>query len=121
MLNLIMRKLRESKGLTQKEVSNILNISDARYNQYETGKRTPDHGILKELAAFYGCSLDYLLGNSNSLRADLSDPLFVSEETETIKKAYENLKVKISTDKDLSAGDKETLIGLIDVSLSRIK
>ena len=42
-----------------------MNLSDARYNQYETGKRSPDFEILTEIANFYGVTTDYLLSVSD--------------------------------------------------------
>lgn len=60
-----LRLLRQEKELTQKELANIFSISDARYNQYETGRRTPDYMLLNHFADYFGVSLDYLLGRTN--------------------------------------------------------
>lgn len=62
MLNSRLRMLREKTGLTQKEFANKFNMSDARYNHYETGKREPDYETLKIFADFFGVSTDFLLG-----------------------------------------------------------
>lgn len=60
-----LRLLREEKGFTQKELGEIFNLSDSRYNQYETGKRQPDLHLLIEFAKYHDVSLDYLTGVSN--------------------------------------------------------
>lgn len=65
MLNKRLKELRIQRSLTQKEVANIFNMSNARYNQYETGKRTPDYETLNTFADFYNVSVDYLLGRTN--------------------------------------------------------
>ena len=37
-----LRHLRKKHGLTQRDLSGMLNISRQAYSNYETGKRTPD-------------------------------------------------------------------------------
>jgi len=60
-----LRILREEIGLTQKELAEKMNIAKTTYNNYETGKREPDKETLKRFAAFFDCSIDYLLGFSD--------------------------------------------------------
>lgn len=60
-----LRKLRESNGLSQKEVAHKLNISPSVVSGYETGERTPSTENLLALSYLYKCSTDYLLGKSN--------------------------------------------------------
>ena len=55
-----LKELRKSKGITQQEIANILNISQQSYNGYETNKFEPNISILCQLADYYGVSLDYL-------------------------------------------------------------
>ena len=56
------RDLREDKDLTQKQLGQILNMSQTGYNQYEIGKNDIPTKILIELANFYNTSTDHLLG-----------------------------------------------------------
>lgn len=56
------RDLREDKDLTQKQIGQVLNMSQTGYNQYEIGKNDIPTKILIELANFYNTSTDYLLG-----------------------------------------------------------
>lgn len=57
-----LRELRKEKGLTQTEISKILNISQVTYSQYEREKREPGIKTLIKLADFYKVSLDYITG-----------------------------------------------------------
>ena len=59
------RNLREDKDLTQKQVGELLNMSQTGYSQYEIGKNDIPTNILKKLALFYDTSIDYLLGLTN--------------------------------------------------------
>ena len=56
------RNLREDKDLTQKQIGQLLNMSQTGYNQYEIGKNDIPTKILIELAKFYNTSVDYILG-----------------------------------------------------------
>lgn len=60
-----LRELREERGLTQKRIAQLLNISASAYGYYEQGKRDPSTESLLFLANEYDCSIDYLLGASN--------------------------------------------------------
>lgn len=62
------RNLREDKDLTQKQVGQLLNMSQTGYNQYEIGKNDIPTKILIELAKFYNTSIDYLLGLTNEVK-----------------------------------------------------
>lgn len=56
-----LRDLREDHDLTQKEVANILNMSQTGYAQYELGINDIPTSVLKKLALFYKTSTDYIL------------------------------------------------------------
>ncbi len=56
------RALREDNDLTQKEIANILNMSQTGYSKYETGENDIPTKILINLAYYYNTSVDYLLG-----------------------------------------------------------
>ena len=59
------KDLREDHDLLQKDVANILGISQQYYSEYENGKRTLTISHLITLAKYYNVSIDYLV--------DLSD------------------------------------------------
>lgn len=58
-------ELRRGKGLTLKEMGELLNIRDNTLSQYETGKREPQLGMMIEIANFFGVSLEYLMGKTD--------------------------------------------------------
>ena len=53
--------LRKNRHLTQKQIGQILNMSQTGYNQYEIGKNDIPTKVLIELAKFYNTSIDYIL------------------------------------------------------------
>lgn len=60
-----LKQLREEKGMTQKELSEVLNISTSAYGYYEQGKSFPNLETILLLSEYYNVSIDYLLGKSN--------------------------------------------------------
>lgn len=59
------RDLREDRDLTQKQIAQILGMSQTGYSKYETGENDIPTAILIKLADFYGTSTDYLLGRTD--------------------------------------------------------
>lgn len=57
-----LRSLRESRGLTQKDIASEIDIGLHTYQRYEYGEREPQLSTLVALADFYDLSLDELVG-----------------------------------------------------------
>ena len=57
-----LKELRTEKGLTTKQLGNLIGIGNSTISRWETGVNdiTSDNLIL--LAKFFNCSTDYLLG-----------------------------------------------------------
>jgi transcriptional regulator with XRE-family HTH domain len=58
---------RKAKGLTQKQLGKILNVTQATIQQYESG--TPKLDTLKKIAMALGCATDNLIGQDVSVEA----------------------------------------------------
>lgn len=67
-MNTRIRNLREDHDLTQKELSNLLNISQVAYSYYELNKRSIPLELLSKLADFYNTSVDYLLYRTDEIK-----------------------------------------------------
>lgn len=59
------KDLREDKDMLQKDVAELLNISQTNYSKYELGKINIPINTLKKLALIFDTSIDYLLGLTN--------------------------------------------------------
>lgn len=59
------RDLREDCDLTQKQIAEVLGMSQTGYSKYETGENDIPTAILIKLADFYHTSTDYLLGRTD--------------------------------------------------------
>ena len=59
------RDLREDRDMTQRQVAEMLGMSQTGYSKYETGENDIPTTILIKLADYYKTSVDYLLGRTD--------------------------------------------------------
>lgn len=57
-----LKKIRKEKNIKQIEVAKYLNITEATYSRYESGKINIAPDMLIKLSEFFNVSTDYLLG-----------------------------------------------------------
>ena len=57
--------LRVDSDLSQREISEIIHVSQRSYSHYETGTRGIPIEMLIRLADYYHTSIDYLVGRTN--------------------------------------------------------
>lgn len=65
MINDMARRLltaRANKGLTRKQVAELIGVSDSLIGLYESAARQPSLNNLVKLASLYNVTTDYLLG-----------------------------------------------------------
>lgn len=67
------RELRKEKGLKQKEMGEVLDVSERMISYYEHGGRYPDFKGLLFIAEYFQVSLDYLVGWSDRRDIDKGD------------------------------------------------
>lgn len=77
-----LRQEREELGLMQKEMAQKLNIPSNTYNGYETGKRSPNLEVAKQISDALDISVDYLIGRTNE--RNLNKEVKLNEEITTI-------------------------------------
>ena len=85
MLHLRIAELRSSRGSTQADLAQHLQITQQTYSSYETGRRQMSYETLCTLADYFEVSTDYLLGRQNAI------PSFLSEEERMIISQYREL------------------------------
>ena len=59
------KAIREDNDLTQKQMAELLNVSQNAYSQYETGKIEWTASSLIIIADYFNVSVDYLLDRTN--------------------------------------------------------
>lgn len=65
--------LRKGKNLTQKQLAEVLNVSDKAISRWETGKGFPDVNSLVSLSEFFGVSVNELLAGKRIKEENISE------------------------------------------------
>lgn len=75
-----LKMLRQSNGISQQQLADILTVSQQSINKYENHGVEPDIATLIKIADYFNVSLDYLTGRSDvremaekTKMSDLSD------------------------------------------------
>ena len=71
--------LRKNKGLKQKELADILHVTDKAISRWESGIGNPDVTMLPQIAKVFDVSLDYLLSDEEGLPQPKNEEKTVEE------------------------------------------
>lgn len=104
----IISKLRNERGLTQRELAKILGVSNGAIGMWETQKREPDLDTVKKMTSFFNVTADYLIGNEQ-IPLDNSKIGRITVEEEKLLNGF----------RKLSGDDQEELIGILDMKLQK--
>ena len=88
MLSQNLKKYREKKGLSQKKLAGLVNMSQQGYAKYETGSATPDPERLALIAEILEVSVDQILSYSEKNPIHVDEPLGMTEKEKTVIRAY---------------------------------
>ena len=83
MVNGLGERLQEQRmklKLSQKEAANAIGVSPSIISNYESSERTPSVENLMALAGLYRCSVDYLLGITNSSRTSIDVSMLTEQQ-----------------------------------------
>ena len=67
------RELRKQKGITMKQLGEVVDLAESTISQYETGKRQPDNETLLRLGEYFEVTVGYLLGVEEQIPAVLTE------------------------------------------------
>ena len=59
---IVLKELRKNENLTQKQVGDIIGVSQRAYSSYENGDREPSLSTLSDLAKLFQVPVDFLIG-----------------------------------------------------------
>lgn len=122
----MLRILRKNKGLSMKELGEIIGVAESTISQYETGKREPDFETLLKLGEFFNVSVDYLLRGDNPQNNKM--PALTKKDERDIAKTLANLKETLENEEGLMFdGDpmsdeaKESILAAMELGLQAAK
>ena len=75
-----LKRLRIAKGITQEQLSTVMNVSCAAVSKWERGETYPDITLLQPLAFYFGVSLDELMGyDQEKVQAEIDEVVALYE------------------------------------------
>ena len=104
----IIKKIREEKGLLQKQVASEIGVGYTNYNKMENGNREPSVKELQLLAKLFSMTTDQIL----NFEGQVPQEVFIED-----KKDFE----KINLINQLEEEDKQTVFKIIDTMLTKQK
>lgn len=87
-----LKELRKEKGITAKQLADILKTTDSSVIRWENSKQNISIDILKELSNIYNVSTDYIL-----CLTDLKENIQLEEEEVKLLDNYRELDTKSKT------------------------
>lgn len=86
-------EIRKEKGISQKDLAKILNISPGNLCEWEKERIEPSISSLNKLADFFGCSVDYLIGREDDFGnvSVSSSPSDLSKDEKTLLERFRKL------------------------------
>ena len=98
------RRLRKTKGWSQRELADQVSSTSSYINRVETGKVNPSIGVLERIAKALGCSLDQMVKAEEPAEIHVRD-----------KAMMERVKLIDSLDE----ADRDALLHMIDTMLTK--
>ena len=87
-----LKKLRGSKKISQKQLADIVSVSQQSINKYENHSIEPDIQTLMKLADYFNTSIDYLVGYTDiDHKIEELTPSDLNEEKQRIISKYRQL------------------------------
>lgn len=99
------RKLREEKGLSQKEVAISIDLDRSQYSRIETDKSEATVATLEKIAQALGVKTAYFFGENTPLEVNAFDKTLV-EKVKLIDELDEKQKLSIFTFIDTALANK---------------
>ena len=69
-------RLRKSKGVTQEQLANAVNVTFQSVSKWENGQSVPDTLMLPKIADFFNVSIDCLMYGKNYVYDDIQYMIF---------------------------------------------
>lgn len=86
-----LKEIRESKGISQAELANQIGVGISTVGMWESTDRIPGAKTLQRLIAYFGCSIDYLLGRTDDFGTAVPIEQNLSRDEREVLELYTSL------------------------------
>lgn len=93
--NLFMNRLKELRiknKLTQKEIADVIGLTQSSYSRYERGELELGEQLIKLFSNFFRVSADYLINNERYFDLNLEDIIKLKESAKLLNEVVDKLK-----------------------------
>ncbi|MFM2395160.1 MAG: hypothetical protein RLZZ546_3143 [Bacteroidota bacterium] len=102
------KRLREEKGVLQKEIASITGLGISHYSKIENGQREASVELLDKLAKYYGISIDQIVHMENGIPKEI-----------TLEDKTANEQARLIA--ELDEKDKNVIFSMIETMLTKKK
>lgn len=92
------RELRKQRGITMKQLGEVVGLAESTISHYETGRRQLDNETLLKLSEYFGVTVGYLLGVEAQIE---NPPALNSRDKRDIAKDLEEMMTHLDSTGDL--------------------
>lgn len=90
-----LKKLRAERKISQKQLADVISVSQQSINKYENHNIEPDIATLIQMADYFDTSVDYLIGHSSVRRkVEIVNSYDLNSEEAELVEAYRKLSPK---------------------------
>ncbi len=86
------KELRSERNLSQAEVAAAIGTTQRNIGRWETGQNEPTMSFLADLANFFQCSIDYLVGRSDDFGSVTISPVGAEQLTNEERALLEDFR-----------------------------
>ena len=108
------KQLRKEHGLTQQELADKLNLAKSSISSYESGVRIPSYEVLINMATYFNCSIDFLMGLTS---IESSKKANADEEKENIVETINQDKRESIKQSEILIRSKQTKDNMVNLIL----
>ena len=90
-------EIRKEKNMTQKDLANVLYVSDRAVSKWERGKSFPDISLLKKISEVLDVSLTELFNGKrmDEVSIEKTDKILEDSVKHLKKQSYKNILIKV--------------------------
>ena len=103
-----LKELRKKKGLSQNELSNLIDVHFTQVSRYERGETKPNAEAMTKMAKALDTTVDFLMNGSTD---DVVQDAGLDKE----------LIARFQQVRDMPSEEKKTVLSLIDAYIAKIK
>ena len=87
-----LKELRIKNKLTQKEIADVIGLTQSSYSRYERGELELGEQLIKLFSNFFRVSADYLINNERYFDLNLEDIIKLKESAKLLNEVVDKLK-----------------------------